>query len=328
MPQANIPLYRFADAQVDRAWSERFTIDKDIFNAPEFTRIRIMIERMEREAAFIAVEQVRMNAERLSQTWDLCDYYGGMLMVLNGEAKKTMEDMNREFAIRVRECLFQSAWRILLGQLQFRIMLGDSWFVDAREILLRFARDCLYGGNGISSRMAALALWRAGEYRKIIALFTDRNAVDEVDEGYRQFLLAGAYHALGFEDEATKYLNAGWAAMAEGRATLSALLFYEAAADINRTSKRRTTSGSQAVDSEFREKLSVFRKARKRNRSGISSGEQMALTLRENEVAELVSKKMTNKEIASSLSISENTVKTTLKHIYRKLGIASRRELE
>jgi DNA-binding CsgD family transcriptional regulator len=37
---------------------------------------------------------------------------------------------------------------------------------------------------------------------------------------------------------------------------------------------------------------------------------------------------MRNKEIASYLNISENTVKTTLKHIFRKLNVSSRRELQ
>lgn len=51
------------------------------------------------------------------------------------------------------------------------------------------------------------------------------------------------------------------------------------------------------------------------------------LTKRENEVALLVLDGLTNKEIANALFVSENTVKSSLKSIFSKVGITSRREL-
>lgn len=50
------------------------------------------------------------------------------------------------------------------------------------------------------------------------------------------------------------------------------------------------------------------------------------LTAREREVIDLVSSGATNQEIASSLVISESTVKSHVKHILRKLGAANRAE--
>ena len=52
-----------------------------------------------------------------------------------------------------------------------------------------------------------------------------------------------------------------------------------------------------------------------------------ALTTREREVAELVVAGHTNRQIASALYVSESTVETHLKHIFRKLGISSRASL-
>ncbi len=49
-----------------------------------------------------------------------------------------------------------------------------------------------------------------------------------------------------------------------------------------------------------------------------------ALTEREAEIAQLVAQGLSNKEIGQRLYISENTVKTILKHIFEKLGIGSR----
>ncbi|MFI5224871.1 MAG: response regulator transcription factor [Nitrospirales bacterium] len=51
-------------------------------------------------------------------------------------------------------------------------------------------------------------------------------------------------------------------------------------------------------------------------------------TPRENEVLELVRRRLSNREIATILRVSESTVKYHLSHILAKFRVASRRELE
>lgn len=51
-----------------------------------------------------------------------------------------------------------------------------------------------------------------------------------------------------------------------------------------------------------------------------------SLTPRETEVLELVTARLSNKEIAAELAISENTVKNHMKHILAKLHLRSRRQ--
>jgi DNA-binding NarL/FixJ family response regulator len=60
-------------------------------------------------------------------------------------------------------------------------------------------------------------------------------------------------------------------------------------------------------------------------RAGIQGSE--LLTPREAEVLELLQDGATNAAIAHELSIGIETVRTHARHIYRKLGIGSRREL-
>ncbi len=50
------------------------------------------------------------------------------------------------------------------------------------------------------------------------------------------------------------------------------------------------------------------------------------LTPRRREILELVSKGLTNEEIAKALFISLSTTKVHVKHIYEKLGVRSRLE--
>ncbi len=51
------------------------------------------------------------------------------------------------------------------------------------------------------------------------------------------------------------------------------------------------------------------------------------LTLREQEVLQLMSQGAANRQIARSLDISENTVKTHVRHILDKLNLESRSQL-
>lgn len=53
----------------------------------------------------------------------------------------------------------------------------------------------------------------------------------------------------------------------------------------------------------------------------------LGLTRREAETAEFIAKGYSNTEIASAMDISENTVKTHLANIYKKLGLNYRTEL-
>jgi len=52
-----------------------------------------------------------------------------------------------------------------------------------------------------------------------------------------------------------------------------------------------------------------------------------ALTGAERRVAELVAQGATNREVAAALVVSENTVESHLRRVYRKLGVRSRSEL-
>ncbi len=53
-------------------------------------------------------------------------------------------------------------------------------------------------------------------------------------------------------------------------------------------------------------------------------GREIGLTERESELLSLLSTGMTNRELGSHLYVSENTIKTHLRHLYVKLGVRNR----
>jgi DNA-binding NarL/FixJ family response regulator len=78
-----------------------------------------------------------------------------------------------------------------------------------------------------------------------------------------------------------------------------------------------TVDGGEIVVSRF------FRRPNERSWPGTD----LALTARESEVAAFLGERLSNHAIADALGISEHTVKTHLKSIFRKTGAASRAQV-
>lgn len=57
-----------------------------------------------------------------------------------------------------------------------------------------------------------------------------------------------------------------------------------------------------------------------------SAAPMQGLTAREREVMELIAQGLSNREIASTLYITEKTVKNHINHLYAKLGVTARRQ--
>jgi DNA-binding NarL/FixJ family response regulator len=68
-------------------------------------------------------------------------------------------------------------------------------------------------------------------------------------------------------------------------------------------------------------------KARQELSKIAARGPGAGLTETESRVAALVARGRTNREIASAMFVTENTVQTHVRHIFQKLGVRSRTEL-
>ena len=57
------------------------------------------------------------------------------------------------------------------------------------------------------------------------------------------------------------------------------------------------------------------------------ASEKPRLTAKEQEILALMLERLTNRQISAALCVSLDTVKTHVRHVYRKLGVSSRKEL-
>jgi DNA-binding NarL/FixJ family response regulator len=99
----------------------------------------------------------------------------------------------------------------------------------------------------------------------------------------------------------------------------------EAIAVLRRAEGELDACGSVRVRDEMRRELRKLG-ARSEKRGPAAAGDSgvAALTKRELEIAELVTDRRTNREIAAALFLSDKTVESHLRNIFVKLGVSSR----
>ena len=123
-------------------------------------------------------------------------------------------------------------------------------------------------------------------------------------------------------------LQAAFSRGLEGRALAAAGERREAIAVLREAEQALDACGSVRVRDELRRELRRLG-ARAEPRGPAASGDSGvgSLSKRELEIANLVTDRLTNKEIAAALFLSDKTVESHLRSIFRKLGASSRVEV-
>jgi DNA-binding NarL/FixJ family response regulator len=112
--------------------------------------------------------------------------------------------------------------------------------------------------------------------------------------------------------------------MVAGRALGQAKQRDQAIAQLERAEQDLAGRGAYSYSEQAQKELRRLGR-RVTRRTGTSPVEGLsALTEREREIAAMVSRGRTNREIASASYLSEKTVERHLSHIFAKLGVASR----
>jgi DNA-binding CsgD family transcriptional regulator/tetratricopeptide (TPR) repeat protein len=163
-----------------------------------------------------------------------------------------------------------------------------------------------------------------------IAYYLERLAAVAASEGRlrRAAHLWGAAEALLETIEATAYTHRADRSLHQDQVTAARARLDETSWTAA-WSEGRAMSSEQAVEyalsAEALAPPGTSRKSRRTRADGLPAKD--TLTRREEEVAVLVARGLTNRQIASELSISERTVETHVRNILKKLGLNSRAQL-
>jgi DNA-binding NarL/FixJ family response regulator len=118
---------------------------------------------------------------------------------------------------------------------------------------------------------------------------------------------------------------AAFARSLAGRALVAAGERSAAIATLRAAEAELDVCGSVRVRDEMRRELrKLGARAEKRGPAAAGDSGVGALTKRELEIAELVTDRKTNREIAATLFLSDKTIESHLRNIFVKLGVSSR----
>jgi DNA-binding NarL/FixJ family response regulator len=130
-------------------------------------------------------------------------------------------------------------------------------------------------------------------------------------------------------DEAGAPIEAALSRTLAGRALAQEGQRERAVVELQRAAAELDSCGALRYrDQAERELGKLGHRVHRRTRPGKTDGSGLeTLTARELQVAQLVADSKTNPEIASELFLSQKTVETHIRNIFRKLDVASRVEL-
>jgi ATP/maltotriose-dependent transcriptional regulator MalT len=176
---------------------------------------------------------------------------------------------------------------------------------------------------GAQAAAAALGL-------RMAASMADRAAAAvALDAGDFDIAARRALAAAGAADEVGAHVEAGLARTLAGRALAQAGQPERAVAELKRGASELQACGALRYrDAAERELRGLGHRMYRRSRPGKANGTGVeALTERELQVARLVVDRRTNPEIAEALFLSQKTVETHMRNIFRKLDVSSRVEV-
>ena len=177
---------------------------------------------------------------------------------------------------------------------------------------------------------ASAAAWASAVQLPMAVTWAERaQAAVDLQAGDAAGAAERALVAAASADEVGAPIEAGLSRLLAGRALAQAGERERAAAELQHAAEAFESCGApRYLGSAERELRKLGHRIHHRTRPGRAGGTRLeSLTERELQVARLVVDRKTNHEIAADLFLSEKTVETHLRNIFRKVGVSSRVEL-
>jgi DNA-binding CsgD family transcriptional regulator len=207
-------------------------------------------------------------------------------------------------------------------------LIGGGWRARCLELL---TRCYLAAGKRAEAERAAEAARACAETVKLpmaAAMSRLAAAALDLDAGVPASAATHALDAAAILEEAGDAIDAAASRLVAGRSLAQAGEPDAAAAELERARAAYVSFGSARHRAEAeRELRKLGMRIHRRTAHGTGDSGLAALTERELELARLVVDRKTNPQIAAELFLSQKTVETHLRNIFRKVGVANRVEL-
>jgi ATP/maltotriose-dependent transcriptional regulator MalT len=193
-------------------------------------------------------------------------------------------------------------------------------------------RSWLALGRHAEAKRAAAAAhrWASAVQLPMAAAWAERAAAAvELDTGNPARAAARALASAAAADEARAPVEAALSRALAGLALAQTGERDRAVTELKRATRVFEECGALRYrDETERELRKLGYRIHRRTRPGSADGTALeSLTEREHQIAQLVAERKTNPEIAAELFLSQKTVETHLRNIFRKVGVSSRVEL-
>jgi DNA-binding CsgD family transcriptional regulator len=207
-------------------------------------------------------------------------------------------------------------------------LLGGGWRARSLELLTRCYLAAGKRADAERAAEAARACAEAVQLPMAAAMSRLAAAALDLDAGEPASAATHALDAAAILEEVGDAIDAAAARLVAGRSLAQAGEPDAATAELERARAAYDSFGSARHRAEAeRELRKLGKRIHRRTAHGAGDSGIAALTERELELARLVVDRKTNPQIAAELFLSQKTVETHLRNIFRKVGVANRVEL-
>ena len=246
--------------------------------------------------------------------------------IFSGNTETGMNMLKDALNEQLRSGGWHAASELSRAMLLLRLVRGGEWDADVDDLCLYMLKTHRSKGQKSKSFLfQGLLLLRLHNYQNLISIFEQHGPAEEpCIECIRTLLLSIAYESLEQPEMALKSLEDSIRCAIAPNLILPYLWYYSSI--FHELEQLKKNPEYAPFCARIRSSLTVYRRLL-RKQSSDPLVHDTTLTARQLEIVALVSERLTNKEIATRLNVSENTIKTTVQTIFKKMNIQKRSEL-
>lgn len=254
------------------------------------------------------------------------------VLCLNGkveEALNLLEEKQEYFVRNGMDCLANA---LNIGKLWIKMCVVGCYDEKTKleyEVIQHNSRE-LAGDAKLKYLIEGKNLILNKQYTVFLGKYMGRESNEKLDiysEIYIALFSTVAYRELGQQEKMYLCLKEAIKKAIPDCIYLPFIIMYNELWQIYRNLEQNTDKKYVSFIAQVLKYSDIYNKNLGVSYSKVRIDQNKLLTSREKEIAVCVHQGMTNKEVASHLMISENTVKSALKSIFKKMNISSRKEL-